>query len=161
MAAAIGLELSDARAKQLAASVHQRVRDKLVQARKLTAANNHAGAIELFDGVIKSHQLSLVETPAVVAELAWVQLLAGRLDEAETNARLAMTSTNGSYALTKPQERGSVLYTLGRIQEKRGQKDLAIASYQESLKLRPNNRDVMSHLSALKSGTPTPAANSK
>lgn len=139
----------------------RRVRDKLIQARKLATANDYAGASALFDELIKSHRLSLVETPAIVAELAWVQLLAGRLDEAETNVRAAMNPSPGSSALTKPAERASALYTLGRIQEKRGQKDLAIESYQKSLELRPNHRDVMSHLSALKSGAPAPAPNSK
>lgn len=134
----------------------RRVRDKLAQARKRAAANDYAGAIELFDGAIKSHQLPLVEVPAIIAELASVQLLAGRLDEAEKNARAAMTPSQGAYALTKPQERASVLYTLGRIQEKRGQKDQAMESYQKSLELRPNSREVQSHLSALKSAAPAP-----
>lgn len=80
---------------------------------------------------------------SVLAELGWAAYKSGDLD-------LAHRSTlNALKFCRSDKQRGMLLYNLGRVEEDRGQIDLAIDSYTGSLDARPGNATVQGRLDAL------------
>jgi tetratricopeptide (TPR) repeat protein len=82
-------------------------------------------------------------------ERCFVHLRAGRHDEAEA-ACFAGLQQGGSN-----RTRGALTYTLGRIEEARGNRDRALVYYERSDNLRPGNAAVQARLAALRE-TSTP-----
>jgi hypothetical protein len=78
----------------------------------------------------------------VLGELGWAYFLDGKLDEAAHELEQAL-----HYA-AKNQTKGAVLYNLGRVAEKQGDKERAAEFYTQSLRARPN-ATVQTRLEAL------------
>ncbi len=69
----------------------------------------------------------------VLGELGWALFLHGALDEAEHELRAAL------HVATAAKRKGAILYNLGRVEEARGQTELAADLYRQSLAARPND----------------------
>jgi tetratricopeptide (TPR) repeat protein len=100
----------------------------LNDARDFHRKKSYAAAITAFDRALAIYP----DDPRALSEKGWSEFFAKNLDAAERDTRDAIART------TDPALLGSSHYNLGRIQEERGEKDQAIASYKESLRVRPN-----------------------
>jgi len=107
----------------------QRYAEALAAGRKLANAKHYPEAIAAFEGAVASFP----DDPTLLAELGYTAFLAKDLKKAEAMTRRALA------AQASPSIRGASLYNLGLIQEARGDKAGAIASYAESLRERPHS----------------------
>jgi hypothetical protein len=100
----------------------------MVEARGLHDKKDYAGAVKGFQGALAIAP----DDPRALSELGWSALYAKDLDLAEASTKKALERATEAYL------KASSHYNLGRIQEERGQRDEAIASYKRSLELKLN-----------------------
>jgi tetratricopeptide (TPR) repeat protein len=115
------------------------VAELLERGRELVQQGQHAEGLKRLKRAL--HRLP--GDAAIAAEIGWAHLQAGELDKADKTTRQALRWAR------EAGQRGMCLYNLGRIAQQRGDKDLAAAFYEGSLKLRPN-ASVQARLDALK-----------
>lgn len=114
---------------------------KLVsQGRRLTREEDYDGAIVAFDDAIALEE----DLPSAWSGRGYAKLLAGKLDAAEPDLERALKLAEG------PKIQAMVLYDLGLLAEKRGNRAAAVEAYRESLGLRDNEtvRSVLEKLEA-------------
>ena len=105
------------------------------QAQRLLAAGRAAiarGALQSGIEQLERASKLLPKSALIHGELGWALFRAGKLDPAERELRAALALKAGRAA------RGAFLYSLGRVQEVRGNKHAAMEAYKKSLFLRPN-----------------------
>jgi len=103
--------------------------EKLDAGRKATKDGRHDDACALFREALQA----LPGSPSALGELGWALFQAGKLDEAKVH------TGNAEYLATRPSQKASLLYNLGRIAEAQGQKEPAREHYSRSLILREND----------------------
>lgn len=101
----------------------------LVEGRKLTTQGRWKEAVAAFEQATASEP----PNPYAFSELGWAALHAGDLDRSIAASERGLTLTED------PKARATLLYNRGRVQEERGQKEQARASYEASLALRPSD----------------------
>ncbi|HEU4537637.1 MAG TPA: tetratricopeptide repeat protein, partial [Polyangiaceae bacterium] len=114
--------------KALSARERRAYLEALKAARAAHQQGDPAAALAGFDRALEVYP----DDPRALSEKGWVEFLGGALDAAERDTRKALGRSVDVELL------GSGYYNLGRIQEGRGNKDAALASYLSSLKVRPN-----------------------
>ena len=131
-------------AAALTPAAQKQYKASLAKGRALQGKKKYADAIAAFDDALKASP----DDPTALGELGWTAYLAKDLKKAEAMTRKSLAGQ------AAPNIRGASLYNLGLIEEELGDKKAAIASYGESLKVRPNGV-VRAKLTAL---DPTAAA---
>jgi tetratricopeptide (TPR) repeat protein len=114
--------------KALSARERRAYQEALKAARIAHQQGNPAAALAGFDRALEIYP----DDPRALSEKGWVEFLGGALDAAERDTRKALGRSVDVELL------GSGYYNLGRVQEARGDKDAALASYLSSIKVRPN-----------------------
>jgi tetratricopeptide (TPR) repeat protein len=125
--------------KKLSLDDRKTYKKALNEARDLQKKKDYAAAVAAFDKALALFP----DDPRAMSEKGWAQFFTKDLESAEKNTRDAIGRTTEKNLL------GSSYYNLGRIQEERGQTPDAIASYQESLRVRPENKIVKERLATL------------
>lgn len=100
----------------------------MADARALHEKKDYAGAVRGFQGAL----VIAPDDPRGLSELGWAAFFLNDLDLAEGSTRKAIELAKEPYL------KASSYYNLGRIQEERGQKDLAKESYKKSLEFKMN-----------------------
>jgi tetratricopeptide (TPR) repeat protein len=134
-----GKKASPKEDKKLSLDDRKTYKKALNEARELQKKKDYAAAVAAFDKALALFP----DDPRAMSEKGWAQFFAKDLASAEKNTRDAIGRTTDKNLL------GSSYYNLGRIQEERGQTPDAIASYQESLRVRPENKIVKERLATL------------
>jgi tetratricopeptide (TPR) repeat protein len=114
--------------KELSAAERRQYNAALTEGRTLQRKKDFRGSIVAFRKALTIWP----DDPHALSELGWAALFAKDLDLAESSLQRALDCASES------ELRGSVLYNLGRVHEERDHKQLAIDSYVQSLRVRPN-----------------------
>jgi hypothetical protein len=123
-----GLALADKDKAKLSAADQKKYKELLDKGRQLEDKKKYADAMAAFE-----QALAIAKDDAtVLAEMGWTAYLSGDYAKAEKYTRDALAN------VSTPNVRGAALYNLGLIQEKKGDRAGAIASYSASLKERSN-----------------------
>jgi tetratricopeptide (TPR) repeat protein len=127
------------------ASAARTVARALAEGRKLANEGRWQEAVEALEVAAAGEP----PNPYALSELGWAALHAGDLDR-------SLSASERGLALTEePKARATLLYNRGRVQEDRGLKEEARASYEQSLELRPNDA-VKKRLEGLGGKAPPP-----
>lgn len=119
------------------------------QAAQLEKKGDYRDALTAFDAALAVRP----NDPNALLEAGWAAFKAGDKERARQSTTAAIAHA------VEAKKKAAALYNLGRIQEDAGQKDEAIASYKQSLQLRPN-ATVEARLKTLES-PPTDRSNPK
>lgn len=128
IAMAGGLAWADAPKPQPSAADQNKYRELLGKGRELEAKQKLTEAIATFQQALAV----IPDDATVLAEIGWTAYQAHDLKQAEAMTRRSLANEGA------PSLRGATLYNLGKIQEALSNKIGAIASYGESLRVRPN-----------------------
>jgi len=128
IAMACPLAWADAPKQQPSAADQKKYRELLGKGRELEAKQKLTDAIATFQQALQV----IPDDATVLAEIGWTAYQAHDLKQAEAMTRRSLANE------AAPSLRGATLYNLGMIQEALANKTGAIASYGESLRVRPN-----------------------
>lgn len=130
--------------KKEAVAAKAAITAKLNEGRKAVKAKNYAEGIVALQEAKKLSPMN----GKILGELGWAHFLNGELEAAERELNAALKHVDN------PKTKGAVLYNLGRVEEKRGEKELAMDLYRQSVAVRPNDV-VAGRLASLGGGTTT------